>query len=200
MRTGLVLVGTALALLGAVTVATAVSYNPPSPVTHVSTTQSTWTVPALGRTTTPVLWGLNGSFAVTWSSSMALNVALTATLCPTHCSYGSAPITNWTGQMQGSWQSSGAPAYPYVLAFTNPNHASAAVALTAHSTVTSPVPATDVFVQVLSTLAGGVLLVIGGMALFLGLFLRRGVYVGRPTPVSRHADDAEAIAGEPPPP
>jgi hypothetical protein len=198
MRTGLVLVGTALALLGAVTVGVAVSYNAPTPVTHVSTTQSSWTVPAHGEMTTPQLWGLNGSFGVSWTASAALNVLLTATLCSSPSSCDVAPVANWTAQTQGSWQSPGVPAYPYLLAFTNPTHASAAVALTAHSTLTTPVPPTDVWVPVLSTLAGGVVFAIGAMALFLGLFLRRGIYGRPPPPVSRHADDAEAIAGEPP--
>jgi hypothetical protein len=200
MRTGLVLVGTALALLGAVTVATAVSYNAPTPVTHESTTQSSWTVPALGRMTTPELWGLNGSFAVSWTASSVLDVVLTGTHCPSQPPCDTAPVANWTAQAAGNWQSSGMPAYPYQLAFSNPNHASAAVALTAHSTITTPVPATDVWVPVLSTVAGGVVLAIGAMALFLGLFLRRGVYAVRPPLVSQHADDAETIAGPPPPP
>ncbi|HEV2449708.1 MAG TPA: hypothetical protein VGU43_04770 [Thermoplasmata archaeon] len=202
MRTGLVLVGAALALLGAATVVAAVTFDTPSPVTHESTSQSTLTVPGLGSTTTAPIYGLNGSFSLSWTASTRLNVELTATVCHPPRDPGSCvnqAVANWTAQSQGAWQSSGAPAYPYKLMFSTPGPSPAAVAMTVRSTSTTPTPPSDLFVQLLAGITGAVLASIGVLALFFGLFLRRNVYGARPPPVSRHADDAAEIAADPPP-
>lgn len=203
MRTGLVVIGTALALLGAATVVAAVTFDTPSPVTHESTSQSTLTVPALGSTTTAPIYGLNGSFSLSWTSSAHIDVELSATVCNSDRTPGvcvSEPVANWSSQSQGAWQSSGAPSYPYQLLFSTTGPSPAAVAMTVRSTATTPTPTGDLFVQLLAGIAGAVLAFIGVLALFFGLFLRRNVYGARPPLVSRHADDAAEIAAGPPPP
>jgi hypothetical protein len=62
-----------------------------------------------------------------------------------------------------------------------------------HATTHPALPALSLL---LSEAAAGALGVIGAVALFLGLFLRGGVYRGPRPLTSRSADDAAAIASE----
>ncbi len=63
-----------------------------------------------------------------------------------------------------------------------------------NSTATSPLW-TALLVDAVAVALGAV----GAVALFLGLFLRGGVFRGPPPMVSRSAEDAEEIAGGSPP-
>jgi hypothetical protein len=197
MRPGLVAVGTVFLLLGGVAVGAWLSEPSPTTKTEASTVQWGWSVPAQGTFETPLLWGLNGSFQISWSSSAVLGAKLFSESCPGYAPCVKGGVLNvytWSNGTRGSWSASGAPGYPYYVLFSSTVHTAASVSASTQSTASSPLPPSDTLAMVAGTLAGITLVGLGGIALFLGLFLRRNVF-GRPPPlVSQHAEDAGAIA------
>ncbi|MCI4342362.1 MAG: hypothetical protein L3K11_08355 [Thermoplasmata archaeon] len=198
MRPGLVVLGSALALLGVLTVGVALDVGPPPGHTSDSTSQVTWTVNGGGRLQSPPFWGLNGSLRTSWQATVSVTVVLYGGSCPNTlpCDPSKLPVANWTNQTQGSWGTDAPPLYPYHLTISNPGHSSSTVSVTWHSSQVSPSGPIYSITQIVAGLSGAVLAAIGGVAIFLGLFLRRNVYGGRPPLTSQHADDAEGVADQ----
>jgi hypothetical protein len=94
-------------------------------------------------------------------------------VCPT-----GPPFASWTAR-SGQWNAKGSLTFPWVLEIRNPNQTSSSL----NGALLESWPATSTFNfgwGVIVSLAGAVILLgIGGVAVFLGLFLRPGVY-GRP--------------------
>lgn len=201
MRPGLVVVGGLLVTLGASALASIYVLAPPAPTTTTSITGAPVSVPARQEASTPPISLVTSGAAtlrVTWQSTTDVNASLTAgTACaglPPAC--GTADTLASGGGRSALWVVGSPGRGPIYITWYNNGSVAASVRYTIAETVASPdqLPAV---VQLLVDIALGSLTAIGGLALFLGLFLRGGVY-RRPAPlVSRSADDAEAIAGDP---
>jgi hypothetical protein len=198
VRKGLLLVGAAIVLLGVGVLAASFSLGSTGAVTlhnHVAVSQI-----AANSTYTLLLSGANESSATVnllWSSPQYLHVAVYA---PGSCPHGPGicpsgpPLVTWTSD-SGLWTYTGRASFPLILNLTNSGTGNAAYNVTllesySHGTWSDPT-----LVQLLP-LAGAIVLVgIGGIAVFLGLFLRSGVYTG-PAPVKVPADfDDEELEG-----
>ena len=193
VRTGLVVVGAAIAIIGGglfltlflvsggPTSTTRLSFDNPDIPGH-----TVWPEVISRSTTSPTSIGL------TWSTNAPANVSLTPA-GPCENSLGVCPIGpplfNWTLATSGKETSNSANASAYILDVTNPGAGTLqfSAAVSVGTSTTSPFPA---WAWGLIALAGVVLLAIGGIALFLGLFLPGGVY---------RNPDAEAIRTRPPP-
>ena len=199
MRPGLVFVGGVLVLLGVATIATftllpSVSHN----TTEFVTLPQSFAAHGSGLALLSGDDSDAGTLSVSWRSSAPVNVSLYPAagcrVAALACATGPA-TTSWSAVSAGNWSTSGRLAFPYLLVWTGAGPSGGN--LTASGTETRDVPVTP---PLLTTLlidgAGGVLAVIGGIAVFLGLFLRGGVYERRAPLVSRDADDVEAIARE----
>ncbi|MFZ1024511.1 MAG: hypothetical protein WAN87_10310 [Thermoplasmata archaeon] len=201
MRPWLVGIGTALVVVGVGTFALLLSL-PPTTLTTIHTFQGE--VGAHTFNGFP-LWMENtslGSLELNWTSVQPLTFALYhPTLCSRFpaCPLGT-PVMTWTSMVSGYWSTSGSLSFPYLLNITNTAGAPASflAAFTESFTVhTGPIPpVTELFVYT----GGAILTVIGALAVFLGLFLRGGVYRGPPRVVSRSADDLEDLYPENLPP
>ena len=91
--------------------------------------------------------------------------------------------------VSGYWSTSGVLSFPYLLNVSNTAAAPASFLATfteSFTVHTGPIPpVTELFVYT----GGAILTVIGALAVFLGLFLRGGVYRGPPRVTSRSAED-----------
>lgn len=209
MRPGLVVAGVLLCVLGGAAVATFYLYPAP---TNQEVERTGSPAPLLaGSTTNFTIEGLPGpspEFTLSWSASSPVNVSLYASSgCTggTNCA-ASALLTHWTDGTGGRWSHGGPLPFPLVLLVHVPANASASYSYSATTTVRGG-PATSGLMGLLVDLAGGALLAIGGIAAFLGLFLRSNPYGPRPplVPASAEAlDDLARTEGEarggPPPP
>jgi hypothetical protein len=175
-----VALGVALTVVGAGVSLTAFLQTPQSSDTQLAPFSVT-SLPA-GAATTDLLWMQNtssGSIEIDWVSTLPLNVTF---YLGAHCEMSShvcpsgVPIKTWTSTSAGRWSVNGALNFPYLLNFLNPGPARANVTGSAAETFAagSTSPPTWAFV---ASLAGGVSCIsIGAVALYLGLFLREGVY------------------------
>jgi len=178
VRTGLVLIGTVLAVLGGGLVLSLffLSGGP------ASTTQTTFTDPGLPAHHNQS-WALpgppnSGSVSVSWTTTSAANVSVSsATSCVSpsgFCPTG-PPSLNWTAVVSGKGTIDPADASDYLLTVSNPGSSPlrfTAVVSISYNTGT-PISA---WIWGLIATGGIALLTIGGIALFLGLFLPGGVY------------------------
>lgn len=183
VRTGLVVIGVVIAVIGAGLIVTlfflsggpgtTTQIRPEDPNIAASSNQ-TWTFlgPAPGA----------GSVSVSWTSSALANVVLLpATTCagPSgFCVSGTAALS-WTMALTGAGKVSPANASVYILEVANPGSSPlrfVGVVSVAYSTGTQ-IPAWS---WALIAAGGIALLAIGGIALFLGLYLAAGVYKGPP--------------------
>ncbi|MCI4331343.1 MAG: hypothetical protein L3K19_05795 [Thermoplasmata archaeon] len=203
MRPGLVAVGVGFLLLGAGAVGAfllvpsrGVTSDDATVIGPVSTPPgSTAHAAVLTGTTTGT-----GSFGVHWISTGPTVVDLyDASNCPlgaSNCPLG-MPIAAWPSNDSGHWNESGALAFPLLLTWRVAGTSNVTFQASSDEQWTTSAPP-----PMLTTLlvfgSGGVLAAVGAVAVFLGLFLRTGVYQGPPRLVSRSADDVESIAGGPP--
>ncbi|HKN06669.1 MAG TPA: hypothetical protein VJ021_03555 [Thermoplasmata archaeon] len=208
MRSGLVVIGVVIAVLGAGLVLTlfilsggqsvTTQYRPQDPSLSPGFSQN-WIVPG------PI--GGSGSMSVSWTSSSSAGVALWPTstctapggFCPT-----GVPLLNWTAAEFGQGTVSSASGSAYILIVTNSGNTD--LRFTGLISVTySPGSAVPDWSWGLIAAGGIVLLTIGGVALFLGLYLPTGVYRDPDAgPVAiRHPslppDDPELDSSEEPP-
>ncbi|MGA8605057.1 MAG: hypothetical protein WB788_08390 [Thermoplasmata archaeon] len=179
VRTGLVVIGVVLVLLGAGLVltlfilsggsTTTAQFRPQDPNLSPSSSQD-WIVPG------PI--GGSGSVSVSWTSTGPAGVALWPTTTCTapggFCPTGS-PLINWTAAEQGQGTVSSASGSAFLLIVTNSgnNDLRFSAVISVSYTPASPVPAWS---WGLIAAGGIVLITIGGIALFLGLYLPTGVY------------------------
>ncbi|MGI0132608.1 MAG: hypothetical protein ACREDK_05905 [Thermoplasmata archaeon] len=186
MRPGLVALGVALLVLGCATVAAVYLLPEPSPSSEQTTVLQPVFVAAHGGGQGRVT-GVDtstGTLNVHWSSSVPLAVTFyDAPGCPTSgaCDL-SAPLASWSSNTSGDWTSTGALAFPYVLVWSDPGGSAGSFEAQAVESyhVGGALPAVT---ALLIDGTAGTLIVIGGIGLFLGLFLRAGIY--RPPPAGR---------------
>ncbi len=214
MRRGLAFTGVAVALVGAGVLLVAFSLSSGTSGSIVEqvgaasiagNTNYTHVIPSSPQKSADVIFA--------WSSTRSVQVYLyVAGGCPNDtlgyvCPNGPALQHWWSAG--GTWKWSGAVSEPWLLIVVNPNSTDAAV----NGTLVESYPALTSFsngVDLLVLLVGSVLLIgIGALALFLGLFLRGGVYAPRPDPVGspdsaildrEDLDDEEWESGSPPGP
>jgi hypothetical protein len=200
VRPWLVVIGAALLVIGVGSFALLLSL--PS-TTQTTITTFTGNVDSQGGESLP-LWMQNtsqGTLRLAWSASGPLSFSL---YHPKDCSQfpdcptGSA-IAAWTAQTSGSWSTSGSLVFPFLLNVSNTGgnaasfRASFSESFVVHA---AGIPAvTELFIYT----GGAILTVIGALAVFLGIFLRGGVYQG-PAPIHpRTASDHDLLyPGDPP--
>lgn len=195
MRPGLVFAGGMLVLLGVATIATfsllpATSHN----TSEVVTLPQEYNAHGGGMALLAGSDTASGTLVVGWRASSPVNVTLyPAAGCRVaglDCATGPA-AESWSTAVVGNWSTTGHLTFPYLLVWQG---AAVAGNLTASGTETTDVRVTP---PLLTTLlidgAGAALGVLGGVAVFLGLFLRGGVYDRPPAVVSRSAEDVDEI-------
>ncbi len=203
MRPGLVSVGVLFAVLAAgmllaVNLSPSTSENrdwftlPPQPVggnaTGAALIQGTDTA--------------SGTFELHWSATMAARVDLYAapgcTAPAPTCATGT-PLVGWASQASGNWSTSGDLRFPYLLVWSSPSGAPGT--FSANALESSPgSPSYLALGNLVIDGGAATLALVGAVAIFLGLFLRGGVYRGPAPLVSRSAEDAAEIARGPPRP
>jgi hypothetical protein len=200
VRTGLVVVGAALAIVGAGLTLSAF-FEPGSPsLTQVNPLSAPNLLP--GEPRTMVVWLENtssGTLSLSWVSSSTVNVSVyRATACGfvtsnTHVRYcinGSA-LASWPSSSSGHWNISGTISFPLLLNVDNLGSKLANVSAVFDEVWASTSPPVPTWIF-LSTLTGGVVCIsLGGVAIFLGLFLRAGVYSDRAPRDDPELDDLE---------
>jgi len=179
VRPWLVILGSAIAIIGGGLIITLFLFSS-GPTT---TTLLNFDNPAVGpHTDWPEAFtrstAVPGSVGLSWNSSAPATVTLTpAVLCDTPlgvCPDG-PPVLSWTSATSGEGTVSSANASAYILDVENPSNAT--LRFTASVTVSyHPGPPLSTWAWGLIALGGITLLGIGGVAVFLGLFLPGGVY------------------------
>ncbi len=174
----------------------------PIPTPTVTDTSSTsWTAGPRSANSTEILGPsyLNAAFEVHWQSSVPLTVRLYAS---GGCAPGSPGCPDWqlvvtfNNTSGGNWSTPGPVRFPYLVAWSNPANAAGTVVLTTMTTESGSAGLAPLS-EILLGLGVGALGFVGGLALFLGLFLRGGVYHGPAPLVSRGAEDVEELAAPP---
>jgi len=153
-----------------------------------------------GATSIPGTASSGAVLTVAWRTPGPLSVDLfPAGRCPSGsrtCNPAGA-VATWSGLAGSRWSINGPEQFPYELVWASnssvPMNFTATATETWNSTATSPIW-TAVIVDAVAVALGAV----GAVAVFLGLFLRGGVYRGPAPVVSRSAEDVEEIAGRPP--
>ncbi|MGA8542508.1 MAG: hypothetical protein WB947_03060 [Thermoplasmata archaeon] len=197
MRTGLLIAGTAVGLIGAGVLLASLSFS----TGPTSTQFDPVSVPAVAGHSyyAQQLVGVNESSAtvsLTWAASKNLVVAVyPAVSCP-HisgvCPSGT-PVATWWDD-SGRWSASGSISFPLFLNLSNPNGTPTSFSATFLETYTTSSLANPTWNLFLPLIGAIVLIAIGGVAVFLGLFLPKGVYSGRnPPPLDPEDDDLDDV-------
>ncbi|MHB8352756.1 MAG: hypothetical protein ACYDFT_08760, partial [Thermoplasmata archaeon] len=205
VRSGLVLVGVAFLVVGGA--ALSVLYAaPPAPVRD--STVSMVTIPIDG--TAPVwsapLWGQNGSdesFTLRWHSTIPVTLGLADAMenrsCPHRVACPDSPMVwMWNESKEGNWSSSGDPDCPYWVEASSPTGAAATISIetTSRASFTDAGPAVELWV---GTISAVLILGVGSIALFLGLFLLAGSFRPPRTGPPRGPEGLDPHGVEPPP-
>lgn len=198
MRPGLVAVGSGFLALAVAGVVALVLIPIPTP-SVTSTTTTSWTAPARSANATEIEGAstVQGSFVLSWSTHLPLNVKVYVS---DGCQPGVGGCANWrlafnaTDDPTGNFTESAPLHFPFLFSWANPSPASGGVSLSA-ATTTQGTTSLSPISQLLLGLGVGALGFVGGIALFLGLFLRGGVFSGRGGPPLRPPPDLV-----PPPP
>jgi hypothetical protein len=195
MRPWLVILGMSFLLIGGGALV-ALLLLPPASVQQQSSAQ------LVGHATLPnsvgtFLFGgapsAKGSLMLSWTATARISVTLNAATCPGGAASCSGPVLAvWPSNSSGTLHWSGELDSDYVLVWTTPPKVFANVSATALVTWSVTPPAT--LAEVTAEVASGILAVVGGIGLFLGLFLRGDFRVAPPL-VSQSADDANELAG-----
>ena len=181
MRTGLFVAGAAVAIIGAGVLIASLTFSTGPLVTQFDPV----TVASLpGHSSySPELDGVNQSSAnthIVWASSQSLLVAIYPSVsCPMKkgvCPSGTAEQSWWDDS--GSWSASGDLSYPLFLNITNPNGTPVTFSGSLVETYTVSALTDPTWGLFLPLIGAVVLIAIGGMGIFLGLFLPEGVYSG----------------------
>ncbi|HYK93718.1 MAG TPA: hypothetical protein VEY07_06715 [Thermoplasmata archaeon] len=196
MRPGLVVIGVTLLVLGVAGLVSLFLVPIPSPAT-TSTASNSWTAgPGAGNSTEIVGPAAHpGSLTLRWQSTFPLTAAVyTSGGCPpgTAGCPGWHLAASWTAAVSGNWTVDGTVQFPYLFVWSNPSQRSGSVVLSTE-TVTPASATLSPLSELLLGLGVGVVAFGGGLSLFLGLFLRAGVYRGPPPVVSKSADDVADI-------
>jgi len=163
----------------------------------VSTTVTSPPTFSVGAHGTQVLFfsGSNGSserFSLSWHSTGPLSVQLEEPpTCAASCG-DRLLLWSWPSNLTGAWAGNGPFTYPLVCVLQNLLSRTANVTLTARVVATTPTHPSLGFVVIVGAGAGA-LFIVGGLAIFLGLFLRGNPYGLQAAPVSRSAEDVEEL-------
>jgi hypothetical protein len=180
VRRGLLVVGVLLALVGAGLLASLFYFPNSQTTTLVTNATITGIGPNESRTTSlsEVTTG-SGSLGITWTGTSPANVSMWALAS---CQGGNAdcpvgpPLATWTAVTSGHWSMNGSVAVGYLILVKNVG----TLILIFSATTTERYSVTTPFLTVplwAFMITGGLVLVaIGGIAVFLGLFLPGGVY------------------------
>ncbi|MFI5415393.1 MAG: hypothetical protein ACHQ16_07030, partial [Candidatus Lutacidiplasmatales archaeon] len=173
MRTGLVALGAVFLVVAGAVVFTV--WSAPTGSTVQSSRLFGLELSGHGNTTAFV-WGLNGTssgFTLGWHSDHALAATLaTSSGCagtPVTCQLG-VVLERWTGNLSGSWTSSGLPAFPLLLQFQNSGPVPSVIQVGMSASGSTP-PMYSTTAYIVFLVAGTALGAIGALTLFLGLFL-----------------------------
>lgn len=194
MRPGLVGLGAILLALAAVTVGVLFLGSGPPTTTSTATLEP---VPIAAHAQADVaLSGSNttdGTANLVWASNVPLTVQL---YNPSHCPLSnetcvdSTLVMSWAHSMGGQYRATGNIQEPFLLVLNNSGSRDGSYTW---SFTTSTVPSLPELTLILVVALALVVGVSGGIAMFLGLFLRSGVYDGPRSMVSQSADDVEEI-------
>lgn len=203
MRTGLVLLGAAFLLVGGTALAS-IFFVPPATTEARHDSSASLSVGTAARTTSILLWGENGSgaqFTLHWQASGPVHVWLWATPNGVPCAAppcaNDLAVSTWNATSSGSWHSSGGPSYPYYLQAQSGTNRSESVQVQATGTASQP-EVTGAWQTLVGTIAGGLVLGVGAIALFLGMFLRPGFGSAPPPVPPKGPDGVEEYYRAPP--
>ncbi|MFZ0698623.1 MAG: hypothetical protein WAN74_00260 [Thermoplasmata archaeon] len=185
MRKGLLIVGIGVAIVGATFIATIVSLPPPPsqisaslldvPYVRDNSTMTETMSPASAP---------SANVYFSWVSDYPIAVSLYDQF---PCAPGNrsctptTPLVSWVENASGKWSSSGGVDLPVYVVLTNNGSTPATVSGTVVATYVPSTPYLPTWSLVALVTGALVLLGIGAVAIFLGLFLRAGIY-GRPPP------------------
>lgn len=201
MRPWLAVIGILFLTLGLGTAATLYFAGEVNPATSTAVTSPPMFSIGPGGTDVVTLYGSNGTaeqFHFSWHSSGPLNVQL---LEPQPCSGpcgNRVSLQNWPANVSGTWSGTGPFDYPLFCVLTNSQSTALNVTLMSRAQATNPTHLSLLFEIALGGGAAA-LFVVGGLAVFLGIFLRVDPYGPDPPYVSRSADDVEELTREDPP-
>jgi hypothetical protein len=180
VRSGLVLVGVCFLVVGAAALATLFLIPPPTVSDHHDSTTILSVQSGRVALSAP-LWGENGTGAtlrLSWQADVPVSVTLYA-VAPPRCDAAgcstNGSVQSWTGVARGAWSSPGTPECPYFVAAETTGAPAGTIVVSATGTAGEPASAPGVQTLV-GSLAAGLVVAVGGLATFLGLFLRTDLY------------------------
>jgi len=200
VRAGLLVAGVAIAVVGA-GLMVSLFFLPAAPTDTRSASDS---IADLGANSSRS-WSISeevaptGTLELTWTASGPADVYLSKTsTCPvgTGICPVSPPVVTWYGNVSGAWSLTAPVNTSYLLTVTNPAHTPISFSGTLTETYVVPTAAQAVPAWALILLGGLVLLGIGAIAVFLGLFLPPGVYRPPNSGARRFDDASEDSIGE----
>lgn len=179
MRAGLLVAGIAIAVVGAGLVVS-LFYLPPVP-TDVRTSSVSITDLGAGSTRSWLITentASSGTLTLTWLASARATVSLWTT---TPCSVGAGAcpgtaIVTWNSNLNGTWHYNGPVSSTYLLSVTNLASTAQSFGGTLTESYQVATPSQAVPAWALIAIGGFVLLAIGAIAIFLGMFLAPGVF------------------------
>jgi hypothetical protein len=193
VRLGLLVIGVTIGIVGAGVIASMFFLPGPTSQTQLGSV----TVPRLGpaESQTALIEGNNvssGTLAVAWTSTSIVDVELYRTVpCgtpPGVCATGPA-VARWNATESGRWSESGDLSFPVMFQVQDVGQ----VMITLQGTVVEMYSVgglpTWAFLSFIA--GGGVLIGIGALAVFFGLFLRGGIYTDRNPPDYDYPDDLD---------
>lgn len=193
----MVAVGLALAIVGAGVILSGflAPVNPGSTTARLSSISAPNIVPNQTRVAQISMTNTSsGYFEISWSSTHDLSVTLyQGVRCsgPSgYCISGPALVA-WPSNTSGSWNRTGPLSFPYLLSMYNLALINISLRGTLAESFTTGPNSLPTWAMVI-ILAGGVtLLAIGALAVFLGLFLRSGVYTVPESVTPRYAHELD---------
>lgn len=178
MRSGLLVAGAAVAIVGAGLmvslfflpgVPTNTRYSSVSIADLAPNTTRSWPI-----TESPAI---SATLSLTWSAGSTVSVSLwRASTCGGATCPASPALAVWNANVSGTWSFDGTVGSLVLLSVTNFGHATTTFTGAVTETYVVASPSQVVPAWALITIGGLFLLGIGGVAIFLGLFLEPGVY------------------------
>jgi len=187
VRPGLVVVGVLFLVLASGTAISVYAVQWPQPMVQVVSPIVLTVGPGFppAPVSIPGVSSSSGSFSVVWSSTVAVDVQILppsgcSQIPPTNCP--PPPMHSWTSSESGNWTVNGAVSYPVTLEVAAAGATNGSFQARVIVTYSQPVSIPSLTLLFLDA-AIGALAVVGCVALFLGFFLRGGVYSREPPPL-----------------
>lgn len=142
--------------------------------------------------------GTSEQFSLVWHATSPIGVTLVETEpCSLNCSLG-LTLVSWSSSTSGTWTGTGPFRYPLHCELRNNATQTVSASLTGRAVASTPTHF-GLEVEVILGSGAAALLLVGGLAIFLGLFLRGNPYGPRPSLTSPSAEESEELSGGPPP-